>query len=200
MLTLLLNEKPTSVVEARARTEGLPVQSWVYGVLCFDGKKYNQPSCDTLLSPAGVANLKRILAKVAHTNPGALFKLQKKGTKTVATPFSNLWFSSTFTLGSMFRKSKTPVAKPLKPTSMVGKLAMSAPINCYPVSPNVVPTVKCTPEGDAITGASAVKCHTRQETGHLSLKLNYKINKGLFNTWQSLTGLEFLDRLQPMGA
>jgi len=55
-----------------------------------------------VLSPAGFANLKRILAKVAHTNPGALFKVQKKGTKTAATPFSNSWFSSTFTLGSMF--------------------------------------------------------------------------------------------------
>jgi len=86
-------------------------------------RKYNQHLCDILLSPAGFANLKRILAKVAYTNPGALFKVQKKGTKTMATPFSNLWFSSTFTLGSMFRKSKTPVAKPMKQTSMVNFLS-----------------------------------------------------------------------------
>jgi len=95
----------------------------MYGVLCIAGKNYNQHSCDILLSPAGFANLKRILAKVAHTNPGELFKVQKKGTKTVTTPFSNLWFSSTFTLGSMFRKLKTPVAKPLKQTSMVNFLS-----------------------------------------------------------------------------
>jgi len=92
-------------------------------VSCIAGRKYNQHLCDILLSPAGFVNLKRILAKVAHTNPGALFKLQKKGTKTTATPFSNLWFSSAFTLGSMFRKSKTPVAKPLKQTSMVNYLS-----------------------------------------------------------------------------
>jgi len=102
MLTLLLNEKPTSAMEAQARAKGLPVQSWVYGVLCIAGRKYNQHLCNILLSPAGFASLKRILAKVAHTNPGALFKVQKKGTKTAATPFSNLWFGSTFPLGSMF--------------------------------------------------------------------------------------------------
>jgi len=97
----------------------------VYGVSCIAGKKPNQHLCDTLLTPAGFANLKRILAKVAHTNPGALFKVQRKGTKTAATPFSNLWFSSTFTLGSMFQKSKTPVTKPLKQTSMVNFLSRS---------------------------------------------------------------------------
>ena len=62
MLTLLLNEKPTSAMEAQARADGLPVQSWVYGVSCIAGKKYNQNLCDILLSPAGFANLKRILA------------------------------------------------------------------------------------------------------------------------------------------
>jgi len=39
MLTLLLNEKPTSAMEAQARAEGLPVQSWVYGVSCIAGRK-----------------------------------------------------------------------------------------------------------------------------------------------------------------
>jgi len=77
---------------------------------------------------------------------------------------------------------------------------MSAPINCYPVSQDVVTVVKCTTEDDAITGACTVKCHMRQEPGHLSLKPSYDINKVLFNPWQSLTGLEFLDRSQPMGA
>jgi len=37
MLTLLLNEKPTSAMEAQARAEGLPVQLWVYGVSCIAG-------------------------------------------------------------------------------------------------------------------------------------------------------------------
>jgi len=123
MLTLLLNEKPTSAMEVQARAEGLPVQTWVYSVSCNAGKKYNHHLCDILLTPAGFANLKQILAKVAHTNLGALFNVQKKGTKTVATPFSSLWFSSTFTRGSMFRKSKTPVAKPQKQTSIVNFLS-----------------------------------------------------------------------------
>jgi len=63
MLTLLLNKKPTSAVEAQAHAEGLPVQSWVYGVSCIAGRKYNQHLCDMLLSLAGFANLKRVLAK-----------------------------------------------------------------------------------------------------------------------------------------
>jgi len=96
MPALLLNEKPTSAMEARARTEGLPVQTWVCGVSSIAGNENNQHPCDTLLSPAGFANLKRILAKAAHTNSGALFKVQKKGAKTAATPFSNLWSSSAF--------------------------------------------------------------------------------------------------------
>jgi len=78
MLTLLLNEKPTSAMEVQARAEGLPVQSWVYGVWCIAGRKYNQHLCDILLSPASFANLKRILAKVAHTNPGGPFQSAKE--------------------------------------------------------------------------------------------------------------------------
>jgi len=124
MLTLLMNEKPTSSLEAWRAWKAFQSRHGcaVCGVLCVAGKKYNQHTCDMLLTPACFANLKHSLAKVAHTNPGVLFKVQKKGTKTAATPFSNLWFSSTFTLGSMFHESKTPIAKPLKHTSMVNFL------------------------------------------------------------------------------
>jgi len=45
MLTLLLNEKPTSAMEVQARAEGLPVQSLFYGVSCIAGRKYNQHLC-----------------------------------------------------------------------------------------------------------------------------------------------------------
>ena len=86
MLTLLLNEKPTSAMEAQARAEGLPVQTWVYGVSCIARKKYNQHLCDTLLTPAGFANLKRILAKVAHTNQGGFLKCKRKAPRQRLTP------------------------------------------------------------------------------------------------------------------
>ena len=126
LLTLLLNRKPTSVEEGLARKEGLPVHTYVYGFICIAGGKYNRHACEILISPAGLANLKRVMATLAHTNPGRFGKVLKKGTKTKATKWANIWFGATNSLGSMYRKSKTPISKTQTQSSIVKFLARPA--------------------------------------------------------------------------
>jgi hypothetical protein len=79
MLTLLLNEKPSSIQEMQARHEDLPTQTWVYGITCLVSKKYNKPLCDVLLSPANFAKLVSIIVKLAHIQPRQAVSNSKKG-------------------------------------------------------------------------------------------------------------------------